>query len=262
MTQMTDANMAQREKIVKSMKKNFKDFRKRYGERAKDVMYATATKMAMKEDNPEWRRKLAKDRKDYWTPERLKAAQDNANSPEEKARRAKSYADNVAKNKRIQAEIEAAKKKRDAMKEAVSKEDEGEYDYEGDMAKSSLKTIIRNAQMMHDMLQDTTNLPEWVQSKITLAEDYMVSAAQYMQSEMNEALKKKPMSVVSTKKEIGHRIADIGPGGKEYNVKTNAAWDKAQKNTPKMTYKKMRSQERFDSRFKEVDNNYPYRSDN
>ena len=47
---MTDADMAQREKIVKSMKKNFKDFRSRYGSRAKEVMYATATKMAMKED--------------------------------------------------------------------------------------------------------------------------------------------------------------------------------------------------------------------
>jgi hypothetical protein len=36
------------------------------------------------------------------------------------------------------------------------------------------------------MLEDTTNLPEWVQAKITLAEDYVVSAAQYMQNEMNE----------------------------------------------------------------------------
>jgi hypothetical protein len=32
--------------------------------------------------------------------------------------------------------------------------------------------------------------------------------------------------------------------------------------TPKKKYKKMRSQERFDARFKEVDTNYPYRSDN
>jgi len=46
---MTDADMKQRENIVKSMKKNFKDFRKRYGANAKNVMYATATKMAMKE---------------------------------------------------------------------------------------------------------------------------------------------------------------------------------------------------------------------
>jgi len=46
---MTDAEMAKREKIVKSMKKGFKGFKQRYGERAKEVMYATATKQAMKE---------------------------------------------------------------------------------------------------------------------------------------------------------------------------------------------------------------------
>jgi predicted transcriptional regulator len=39
---------------------------------------------------------------------------------------------------------------------------------------------------MHDMLSDDTNLPEWVQSKITLAEDYISTASNYMQGEMNE----------------------------------------------------------------------------
>jgi hypothetical protein len=72
-----------------------------------------------------------------------------------------------------------------AMGEA-KEEDQGEYDYEGDMAKSQLRSIVRNANMLHDMLEDDTNLPEWVQSKITLAEDYIVTAAQYMQSQMNE----------------------------------------------------------------------------
>jgi hypothetical protein len=46
---MTDAEMAKREEIVKSMKKGMAGFKERYGERAKDVMYATATKQAMKE---------------------------------------------------------------------------------------------------------------------------------------------------------------------------------------------------------------------
>jgi hypothetical protein len=47
---MTDAEMAKREKIVKSMKKGLSGFKQRYGDRAKNVMYATATKQAMKED--------------------------------------------------------------------------------------------------------------------------------------------------------------------------------------------------------------------
>jgi len=36
------------------------------------------------------------------------------------------------------------------------------------------------------MLKDDTNLPEWVQGKITLAEDYVVTAAQYMNSKSKE----------------------------------------------------------------------------
>jgi hypothetical protein len=36
-------------------------------------------------------------------------------------------------------------------------------------------------------------------------------------------------AVVKTNKPIGTRVADIGPGGKEYNVKTNKEWDKQKK---------------------------------
>jgi hypothetical protein len=46
---MTDAEMAKREKIVKSMKKGLSGFKDRYGDRAKNVMYATANKQAMKD---------------------------------------------------------------------------------------------------------------------------------------------------------------------------------------------------------------------
>ena len=49
---MTDAEMAKREKIVKSFKKKKDDFKDRYGDDAEDVMYATATKMAMKQEQP------------------------------------------------------------------------------------------------------------------------------------------------------------------------------------------------------------------
>lgn len=46
--EMTDAEMEKREDIVKSMKKGMQGFKDRYGDRAKNVMYATATKQAMK----------------------------------------------------------------------------------------------------------------------------------------------------------------------------------------------------------------------
>ena len=45
---MSDEQKKKREEIVKALKKDKDDFEKRYGERAMDVMYATATKQAMK----------------------------------------------------------------------------------------------------------------------------------------------------------------------------------------------------------------------
>lgn len=71
----------------------------------------------------------------------------------------------------------------------MTPEDKGEYDYEGDMAKSQLRSIIANSKRLHDMMKDDSNLPEWVQSKITLAEDYISTAANYMEGEMNEEAK-------------------------------------------------------------------------
>jgi len=64
--------------------------------------------------------------------------------------------------------------------------DPREYGYEGEMAMSQLKGIIQHAQELHDMLEPDTDLPEWVQSKITLAYDYMQTAADYMSTEMTE----------------------------------------------------------------------------
>ena len=53
--EMTDAQMKKREKIVMSMKKGEAGFKQRYGKNWKNVMYATATKQAMKEDSSdEW----------------------------------------------------------------------------------------------------------------------------------------------------------------------------------------------------------------
>lgn len=73
------------------------------------------------------------------------------------------------------------------MNEAV---DPNEYDREGDMAKTQLQTICRNAEDLIEMMDDDTNLPEWVQAKIVKAEDYITTVRDYLQSEkerMNEA---------------------------------------------------------------------------
>ena len=71
---------------------------------------------------------------------------------------------------------------------ATEAKEKTEYDYEGDMARGQLQSIISNAQRVHDMLEDDTNIAEWVQSKITLAEDYISTVANYMMSEVDESV--------------------------------------------------------------------------
>lgn len=68
----------------------------------------------------------------------------------------------------------------------VKEDDEGEYDYEGDMAKNQLRTMIDAAQELHDSLEDNENMPEWVQSKITKATDYIDSVRDYLKSEKKD----------------------------------------------------------------------------
>ena len=68
--------------------------------------------------------------------------------------------------------------------------DKGEYDEEGGMAKSQLQSIIRNAKAIYDGLEDDTNISEWAQSKITVAEDYISTVSNYMQSDAKDVTKK------------------------------------------------------------------------
>ncbi len=71
-----------------------------------------------------------------------------------------------------------------------SKPDKGEYDEEGGMAKSQLQSVIRNAKAIHDLLQDDTNVAEWAQSKIALAEDYVSTVSNYIQNNSSKSAKK------------------------------------------------------------------------
>lgn len=74
------------------------------------------------------------------------------------------------------------------VKEDVDPADVGEYDREGDMAKSDLRSIMLNAGRLHDMLDDNDNLPEWVQSKLTVAEDYLSTVVNYLSSQAAEPM--------------------------------------------------------------------------
>jgi len=62
----------------------------------------------------------------------------------------------------------------------------GEYDREGDMAKDDLRTIDDAVEELYSILRADDNLPEWVQSKITKAVDYIDTARDYMKAQKYE----------------------------------------------------------------------------
>lgn len=64
--------------------------------------------------------------------------------------------------------------------------DRDEYDEEGEMAKSQSRSIADAAKELQMMLGDDENLPEWVQKKITLAQDYIDSARDYLKANRPE----------------------------------------------------------------------------
>jgi len=60
--------------------------------------------------------------------------------------------------------------------------DEG-HGGEGSMARSQLGRTVEIAAMLQDMIQDESDLEEWVESKITKAQDYLSSVLNYMRGE-------------------------------------------------------------------------------
>ena len=64
---LTEPEAAEKERIVKGMKKGLQGFKQRYGERAKSVMYATATKLAKEDTVQEGENKQVKGGDPCWT---------------------------------------------------------------------------------------------------------------------------------------------------------------------------------------------------
>jgi hypothetical protein len=137
-----------------------------------------------------------------------------------------------------------------------------------EMAMGELRNIAKNCKQIHQMLKQGKQLDTWEYSYITVSNDHIGTVADVLATDSAEgvseafdlgdlrkaaassrspedtqALKRNPdfgklmqknvnkhnKAVVKTKQAVGSRIADIGPGGKEYNVKTDAAWDAAKK---------------------------------
>jgi hypothetical protein len=106
------------------------------------------------------------------------------------------------------------------------------------MIKDKLKIIINRAQEMHDEIGDAEDMPEWVKSKVTLAQDYISTACDYscgkeQLGEKVEQIDEAPV-VIKTNKEIGAKVTSIGPGGKETVIKTDPTYSKAEQEKKKI----------------------------
>ena len=146
------------------------------------------------------------------------------------------------------------------LKTGLIKHGQSRVDHEVEMARSDVLATMKNAKAIYELLKNKSEeegLEGWVQEKLIKANDYLNAVKEYydekmMQQEgvppagvignggmgegkidfakkLKKNIDKTNKAIVKTKKEIGSRIADIGPGGKEYNVKTDKAWDDAHK---------------------------------
>jgi hypothetical protein len=103
-----------------------------------------------------------------------------------------------------------------SLNESISRIDEApssgvEGDYEGEMARSELKSLIANAQELLKMLGEDAEIEAWVQSKITKAADYVSSVRNYMVGDsVNEACWK-GYTAKGTKLKGGRQVPNCVP---------------------------------------------------
>jgi len=106
---------------------------------------------------------------------------------------------------------------------------EAKDDDVGEMVKDKLKIIISRAQDMHDSIKDNAaDMPEWVKSKVTLAQDYISTACDYScgKEQLGEESEKHPFVAVHAKK--GKHETH---GSTSYEAAQNAAKHWKMKNT-------------------------------
>ena len=72
--------------------------------------------------------------------------------------------------------------------ESVAEDYNAEYDDEAGMAQGSLHTLKNAVEGLQQVIDAGDNLPEWCQEKISLAEDYLVTVWDYIQSEKAQGI--------------------------------------------------------------------------
>jgi hypothetical protein len=123
---------------------------------------------------------------------------------------------------------DAKQRKTEMMREDHKPGEDHEYDYEGSMAKTQLCQIHQAATKLMKDMDDNENLPEWVQSKIAVACDYMIKVASYLdatdeqqdksvdieKSDMSSSMHSKKIVPFSPKPiRVGHKMMGFGMMG-------------------------------------------------
>ena len=107
-----------------------------------------------------------------------------------------------------------------------------EMDDEGSMIMNQLDQMERSINMMRNVVKDPNmQIPAWVQSKVTLAADYIETAAGYMSSKNEEVMSAAPTNTIGT-----GNIAGSGGAGGEPGVskKRNHVMSSVKRKQPKM----------------------------
>ena len=86
----------------------------------------------------------------------------------------------AARKKAAELELKASQ---EAEKETQMQKEDQNLDSEGRMAKSQIFKMANYATKLTQMLDDKTQLPSWVQSKLTKASDYISAAYHYLDYE-------------------------------------------------------------------------------
>jgi hypothetical protein len=211
---LSKAQLDKREDIIKDLKKNKKELVKRYGKDAEAVMYGRATNLAKKavsemnkEKLKELVRKSLMQENEEFSEEDIKSYMDTFNVSREEAIKGlkqsyKDYKSEMGEGKKTDMDKDgdidskdyllkrdaAIQKAKGEMKEDL---DLGHEDNEPHMIKAELYRIGKYAMELYAMVdgfegKGEVDFPAWWQSKITKAQEMMISAKHYLDFETKE----------------------------------------------------------------------------
>lgn len=120
-----------------------------------------------------------------------------------------------AANPAQQAAIAIAKKK----EQGVAEDFNAEYDDEAGMAQGSLHTLKNAVEGLASVIDQGDNLPEWCQEKISLAEDYLVTVWDYLQSEKAQGVDPEVEEMYEAMEQLAEEMS------RKHRVSVDTVWE-------------------------------------